>query len=684
MPTRTVQLIPGVNTEKTPSLNEAAYQSTQLIRWEQSTGLPQKIGGWAKFYPNAIGSIVRALHAWEDLSAILHIAVGAEDQLSVITGGQLMDITPQTQTDNIAPSFSTTMGSQAVIVSDPGSDATVFDILVLETQVSVGGIVLSGAYAIDLVLGPDTYQITAASPATATVANGGAVPVFTTTAMESSVSVVLDDHGLSSGSTFAVAVSTVVGGLTLFDFYTVNSVIDDNTFTINAANLAPSTATAAMNGGLAQLLYQIAGGPPQLSTGYGIGGYGLGGYGTGVVPPVRTGTPITTTSWSLDNYGAILMANPIDGPIYMWAPNSGLQNGQMIPTAPLASAGIFVAMPAEILVAYGAETLGIQDPLLLRWSDAGDFTDWIASVTNQAGQFRISRGSKIVGAGQGPQYGLIWTDLDLWAMSYIGPQLVFSFNELATGCGLIAQFGWVILGTTAFWMSQKNFFALPAGGSVIPVPCAVWDFVFQNLNPGVNEDGIPFAANIRAAANSQFGEVTWYFPSNASANGENDSYVKFTPNISAWDFGMLPRSAWIDQSVFGSPIGSDPNTQFIYQHEISNDGDGAAIEASFTTGYWALSDGGEMTFVDLVMPDMKFGFFGAAQAASVQISFTYANYAQATVYTRGPFTMQSGAPNFINSRFRGRLAAMTIKSSDVGTWWRLGGLRIRTAPDGRL
>jgi hypothetical protein len=676
MPTNTVRLTPGVNINQTPSLNESAYQTTQLIRWDPGSGLPQKIGGWTKFYSVPIDSTVTALHPWEDLSGVLHLGVGATDSLDVITAGVLENITPQLVTTNSAVNFSTTSGSPIVTIIDVGSNATVYDVIILNTPVSIGGIVLSGAYPVTEAISADEYTITASSAATSSVPNSGAVPQFTSALGTPSVTVVLANHGYSAGSTFPVTLATMVGGLTLSGFYTVSGVTDANTFVINAANQASSTATVSMNGGDAQILYYITPGPSALGTGYGVGGYGMGGYGNGVPPPPFVGTPITAVDYTLDNFGGFLVACPDNGPIFVWQPESGLFNAQMIANAPTVNTGVFVSMSAEIIIAYGSSVLGIQDPLLINWCNAGDFTVWTAAVTNLAGEFRLSRGSRIIGGLQGPQYAIIWTDLDVWSMTFIGAPDVFSFTELATGCGLIAKFSGAVLGTTVFWMSQKQFFALPAGGSVTPVPCTVWDWIFQQLDTTNLE-------SIRAAPNSQFGEITWYFPVKGG-DGKNSAYVKFTPQFSAWDYGLLGRSAWVDQSGLGPPIGADSETNYLYQHETSNDADGAAMLPSFSTGDWALSDGQDMIFCDLVMPDFKFGQQGQAQNATVNIEFTYSDYAVGTSYSTPSYAMQATSPSFLNVRFRGRLASMTVSGDDRGSFWRLGGLRIRTAPDGRL
>jgi hypothetical protein len=279
----------------------------------------------------------------------------------------------------------------------------------------------------------EQYTINVASPATSSSANNGTVPTFTTTNGSFSVSVALPSHSQTVGSTFSITEATTVGGLTLFGFYTVQSVTGPDVFVINASSTATSSASVVMNGGNAQLVYYVSQGPTPLGVGYGDGGYGEGGYGQGAPPSPFAGTPITATDWTLDNFGGFLVACPNNGPIFVWNPQSGLFNASMIPQAPDVNTGILVASAAQIIFAYGASVLGVQDPLLCHWCTAGDFTNWTATVTNLAGSFRLSRGSRIVGAIQGPQYIVVGTDLDVWAVPFIGAPDVYSFTPLGVG-----------------------------------------------------------------------------------------------------------------------------------------------------------------------------------------------------------------------------------------------------------
>src|SRR6185437_2628384 len=132
--------------------------------------------------------------------------------------------------------------------------------------------------------------------------------------------------------------------------------------------------------------------------------------------------------------------------------------------------GIFVSNAAQILIAWASSINGVQDPLLVQWSDSGDYTQWQALTTTQAGNFRIPTGSKVVGGRAGPQFNLIWTDIDVWAMDYIGYPDVYGFNKLATNCGLLGRHAHCTAGASVYWMGNKQFYAMTAG-SVTPIPC---------------------------------------------------------------------------------------------------------------------------------------------------------------------------------------------------------------------
>lgn len=685
MPHASLRLAPGVDQNRTPALNEAAISESQLIRFvpdKSGLGLVQKLGGWTKFFPNAIGSAVRCLWAWADTNTNNWLAIGAEASLDVINDGVLTDITPQTSEDDEAPDFSTTAGSATVTIIDTNINVTAYDSVFIQTQVSIGGLIIFGLYRCTPTATVNEYTIQAVDPeglptlATATVANAGAVPEFDTTSGASLVEVTLADHGYIAGNTFTALVTTSVGGVTILGNYIVTSVSSSSVFVIQTATAAASTDTEEMNGGDVHFLYYIGYGPLPLGGGYGSMGYGEGGYGTGL-DPVSTGTPITAADWTLDNWGETLIATPFGGPIYQWNPTQNADNASIIPEAPTNNYGAFVAMPQRQIIAFGSTFTGIIDPLLIRWCDVENYTVWLGSQTNQAGSYRIPRGSKIVLGIQGPQQGLLWTDLAVWAMQYTNAisadvPLVYAFNELATGCGLIGRKGAGTMSGVVYWMSQRQFFQL-GGDGIKPIFCPIWDVIFQDIDS-------TFADNIRFAANARFGEVSWYYPVTGSS-GVPTKYVKYNINLGTWDFGTLSRTAWIDQSVLGAPIGAGAD-QYLYQHETSTDADGQPMVSNFTTGYFALQEGDLKAFIDQVWPDMKWGYFDGTQNANVQLTFLVADYPGQTPISYGPFTLTQ-ATTYVTPRFRARLMAVQIGTSDIGSFWRIGAMRYRFQMDGK-
>ena len=838
MPHASLKLIPGVDQNRTPALNEAAISSSNLIRFvpdRQGMGLPQKLGGWTKFIATTQWNTVRALHAWSDTNTHKYLGIGADTSLYTSeSGGTGINISPQYYTANITTDFTTVNGNSAVTIADTNSNVSSYDSIYIQTQVSVGGLVLSGFYACTQA-GANTYIITARNvigiltPATANVPNGGAVPLFKTTISPSTptVTVTLADHGYTAGSTFPILVATDIGGISLYGNYIVTSVLTSSTFTIAAssapqnilsgiisaswlagtatiimsnlaivpigtsvvvAGMTPSgyngtytvtassagslsyakavdpgvgtvfgTVTAAavtyqMNGGKARINYYVGQQATTPPVGYGTGGYGSGGYGTGVVfsgtGRVYTGasivgngttatvtlstsvyvTPRTTLAisgstnfngnytvlsatagvststfvisssaaftntgatvsitvwgfemptltepdWALDNWGEYLIASPHAGEIFYWNPSDTSGHAAVVPNAPLINEGCFVAMPERQIIAYGSTFTGFQDPLLVRWCDVGNFSNWVGTVTNQAGSYRIPKGSKVVGAMQGPQQGLLWTDLSLWSMQYINLPLVYSFNEVASGCGLVGRKAMGTLAGTVYWMSQSQFFKL-SGSGVEPVQCPIWDVVFQDIDTTYWE-------NVRCAPNSRFGEIAWYYPTTGSG-GVPTKYVKYNALLNQWDFGTLTRTAWIDQGVNGPPIGAGGDYN-IYQHETSNNADGTVMNSSFQTGYFAIQEGELKTFLDQVWPDMKWGTYNGVQGATVTITFYTVDYPGDTPQTYS-FTVTQGT-DFVTPRFRARLVAIRVESSDLNSFWRLGNIRYRYQPDGKF
>lgn len=670
MPNEAILLRPGVNLEQTQALNQAGISQSQSLRFKD--GLAQTLGGWERIGSVVIPSTIRDIHIWQGISGSQHIGVGATQNLQVVTSGSNTDITPETSTTNPAPNFSISSGSNVVTVTDGSAVASIYNTVYFNTPVAVGTTLLNGAYRIIADLGGGVYTIESSGTSDTTVASSGILPIFTTSSGDAAITVTLPNNNYLAlpGLYQQFIAPTNVGDLTVEGPYNVLSVIDSTNFVINAVTQATSADTQTMNGGLAQLVYYITDGAPPSGSGFGAGGFGDGGFGTGVSGGSGgSGTPITATDWTLDNWGGTLLACPIDGPIFTWDANSGFTNTQVISNAPFFNGGIFVAMPYQILVAWrSCLSTGVQDNLTVRWCDAENYDSWEVADESAAGSFKISKGSVIVGGLQAQNFGLISTDIGVWQMSYVGGDVTFNFTEVGSGCGWAGPHAAGILAGEVYWCGRSNFFKF-GGRGVEVVPCAVWDFIFQNVNTN-------YLNKINCAPNSAFNEIMWFFP--ALGSTECNAYVKLNINEGAWDYGLMNRTSWSDISVLGNPIGAD-SEGLLWQHEEGEELTGAGT-TTMQTGWWAITEGNDFAFVDFVMPDFKWGLYGTSNA-SINLTFFSVDYPGDTPRSYGPYTVTQATP-YVTPRIRGRMMSLFIQSNNAA-FWRIGRIRYRWGSAGR-
>ena len=517
------------------------------------------------------------------------------------------------------------------------------------------------------------------------IASPAQVPEFTTTLDSAIISVRLQAHGQSVGNTVVLPLATTVGGLTIEGKYSVIAVTSVDVFTISANEAASSTATAMMNDGEVALRYYITLTPGAAGLGYGLGDYGDGPYGIGGTPSSnQTGTAIAATNWTLDNWGELLIANIENEGIYYWGPTEGLTNAKLIDNAPIYNSGAFVSQSIQQIIAYGSSInayegggIGVfQDPLLVQWCDISDFNQWTPGASNFARNFRIPTGSEIIGGCATKNRNLIWTDLELWTFTFINLPDVYSPNKIGDNCGLIGKHAFALFAGSAYWMGKNNFFTY-SGAGVQTIPCPVWDYVFQDID----------RTNERlcvAGSNSDFTEIWFWFPSASGGLGYPDKFVKYNTIENTWEIGVWGRLAWIDRSVLGNPVGFNTDGT-IYSHENGYDDDGDPLISFFTTTYFSINEAQDFATVDRIIPDFKYGTIEGDQDAQIEVTVIYAEDPNDTPIENGPYMITSSSPTItLDPPIRAKLLALKCRSSDIGSFWRLGRIRFRYAPDGRV
>ena len=671
MPFTKIQLAPGINAQVSQTTNANGWYASNLVRWRY--GQLEKIGGWHSLVATPAAGRIRFMHAYQDLQGNEDLGIGSDGGFQIYQGGVIYTTHPATVTavsstgGGGSNSMTSTMGQASVTVTDtnysPQNGSTVTFVI----SSVIGGIWMVGGTEVT-VTGVDSgaHTWTFDLPSVALTSDGGPyTPWFETPGFPGQTWSYVNfgkappNGTITNGGQFVVQ-QTVVGS-------------DSNQQPI----IVPGSYLVGVGeSGFSQTNFSIQTNVTQGGTS-GAPWEGFEGYSSPQFTLAYTANtyPTSPPNWFIDNLGANMLFCYANGPLYVWQPPlANPVTTSIVPTASQINAGMLTAMPQAQVICFGTETVigsGIQDPLLIRFSDAGGYTDWTATVSNQAGSYRLSRGSVIVGATQAPQATLVFTDIDLWAMAYVGPPFVYSFTIIGSGCGLIAPHAMATLGPSTYWMGTRAFW-MYSGAGVQNIPCSVWDIIFYDIDRA--NEAKSFCGSI-----ASFNEVFFFYPSLSGGTGECDSYVKFNVSENLWDYGKLVRSAWIDANVIGPPLGAD-NNYVIQRQEEGYDNDTLPMSGVYVeSGYAEISNGADMIFFDQFIPDFK--WFGSN--GSVNVTVYTKNYPgdQPTQY--GPYSITSEG-QFLTLRGRARYVAIRYDwAATLGFSARLGTTNLRASPSGK-
>jgi len=509
--------------------------------------------------------------------------------------------------------------------------------------------------------------------------------------VNTSTTVTVNDtaHGCIVGD--FVTLSSVTGdpggisNASLTGEFEVQEVVNANEYTILSPVAATSTATAA---GSADAAYQINIGSDTsyFDFGWGTGTWGLLTWGT--PRPASAGLSLDSRVWQFDNFGENLILQLVDGGIYEWLPSTGISvRATAISGAPTKSRYALVSTPDRHLICFGTEsTIGTpstQDPMFVRFSNQEDINTFVATATNTAGGQRLTDGNYIVSALRSRGQILIWTDMSLHGMQYLGPPYTFGFQQLGANCGLIGPHASADVNGVAYWMSKDAFFVFD--GTVKKLPCSVQDYVFEDIDLIQSE-------KTHVGINTQFNEVTWWYCTNGSEY--IDRFVTFNYLEQVWSVGTMPRTAWTDMGTFEKPLATtyDPDgteatlttingltagRSRLYNQEDGQNGDGAAITAFVKSGYFDIGDGDQMMYMRRFIPDFK------NQEGDLTVHLLLRPYPQSSAVPSSldPYVI-TPTTDKVDTRARGRQISLRIESDAVDTNWRFGTMRVDIQPDG--
>ena len=400
--------------------------------------------------------------------------------------------------------------------------------------------------------------------------------------------------------------------------------------------------------------------------------------------------------------------------------------------------GIFTA--TAVGAGSGTAMQVLQDPMFVAWCSQEAPQVWYPTVTNTAGSYRLTYGSKIITAEKTRQEILIWTDTALYSMQYLGAPYVYGFNPLSVDITLVSPNAVTTATGITYWMGQDKFYAY--SGRVDTLPCALRQYVFDDLNTNQWDQ-------VCAGTNEKYNEIWWMYPSSNSLI--NDRYVIYNYLEKIWYYGQLSRTSWLDSHIIGNPLGASAQTPatgliagdtyiisyvgdtnwvavgaaaaiqgetfvatgsgsgtgcavqvtgVVVQHETGTD-DGSVnpaqpISAYIETSDFDLGDGGyQFSFVKRLIPDIDF-IGSTTTTPSVAMTLKARNYPgqpyagtdpmqnAPTVISGTDYTVQVyGYTEQVWVRLRGRQLVFRVESDQLGVKWQLGVPRLQIQPDGR-
>jgi len=703
MPLTKLQFRPGINRETTSYSNEGGWFDMDKVRFR--FGYPEKIGGWIKQSTNTFLGSCRALHPWIALDGSNFLGVGTHLKYYINEGGAYNDITPIR--------FTTSAGDVTFSASANTLSAGIDSVVDTIPLTSASGFPASGRIKIDNEI--ITYALVSGNNLTGCVRgvnNTVAASHSSSAAVTCATIIVTDpDHGALENDFVTYSGAATLGDAITADVlnqeYEVTYVINSSSYQIEARTVSTinsitttsginqtyvfATSADSGNGGSSVIgAYQINTGLDTtiVGTGWGAGTWSRGAWGSGA--SLATSGQ-TLRIWSHDNFGEDLIINVRDGDIFYWDKTNGLAN-RAVELASLAGASSAPTIAKQVMVsdrdrhviAFGCDSElepGVQDPLLIRFSDQENITQWQSRVDNTAGDLRIGSGSKIITAVETRQQILVFTDVSLHAMQFLGPPFTFGINAISENITIASPLAAIAVEDNVYWMGAEEFYAY--GGAVQRIPCSVRDYVFTNINNDQLE-------KVTAGLNTAFSEVTWFYPSANSS--ENDSYVTYNYDQKIWYYGLMSRTCWLDRGVNNDPLAASSD-HYLYFQEIGFD-DGSTSPATGITSYiessqMDLGEGDQFAFMRRLIPDLTFrDSTSPSPQATMTLkvrNFPGGNYlssdSRSVVKTASIPVEQFTEQVFV--RLRGRSFAFRIESEDTGVGWRLGSPRVDVRPDGR-
>ena len=727
-----IKFAPGVDKQDTSVGAIGRWTDSDNVRWRY--GLPEKVGGWQSLLTDSMVGVARKQHAFVDTEGNRYIAIGTDKFLLIYFEGQLFDITPLSTTISAA-TFTFNGTTTITITTSAAHNLEDGDIVLLDSVTLPGGTGLNASDFEDklfqVITTPTANTFTITFTSAGSAASGGSVDIKPYERVGPAAQTYGYGFGISQyGGTVQGAQTTTLNGALLAD--TAGTGGSGTAVTVVSTTGFPAAGTIAIANELitytsknaTQFLGITRGAKGTATTGTSNGqahstaatvtdATEFSGWGDAVDAGTITLEP---GLWSLSNFGQVLIATIANGKTFTWNAGDAARLSVRASTTttdfvttgnPTATRSTLISPTTRHLIHFGTETtIGsptTQDDMFIRFSEQEDINDYSIQATNTAGSQRLQDGTKIMGALVAKENILIWTDNALYTMKFVGAPFTFGFEQVGTNCGLIGKNAAIEIDGVAYWMGSNGFFSFD--GTVNTLPCSVEDFVYDDADTTKGQQ-------ICAGINNLFTEVTWWYPTQGS--DFNNRYVVYNYGVTNnplpmgnWYTGTNTnsiRTTWIDSLVYPKPYATAYNSSGTgsFPAIIGETGLGSSVLFEHESGTDQVNPDGSVTTLTSFVQSYDFSLQtdqGAAEyflamrrflpnfkilQGNANITISIADYPADpnTATTLSPFVVNSTTTK-VDTRARGRYAAIKIENTGVSESWRFGTFQADLQPDGR-
>jgi len=400
---------------------------------------------------------------------------------------------------------------------------------------------------------------------------------------------------------------------------------------------------------------------------FGSGLFGIGNFGEGA--GAAGTTPITeANSWQFDNFGEELIAVAYsDGRLLLWDLNVATNLVLLDAGAPTGCKGVVVT-PERFVVGLGGTDYNAVSPADGRratWCDQENYGQWDPlAAGSDAGDFILPGAGALMCGARLRNETLLFSDVDVFAMRYIGGTLVYRFVPVGSNCGIISRRAFATVDGRAYWMGVRGFFMFD--GFARPIFCDIADDIFNDMNKMQ-------VSKTAAWPNNAFHEIWFTYASADSVEVNKLVCLNYLEKhwSGPWD---LVRTDGLDRSIYGSPVMADSEGG-LYFHESGSamldedDATDLALTVSAESGPFEIGGGDQVMTIRRYIPDEN-------TAGDVDMTLYASLYPTedevSQVLTVGALT---------DARLTGRQVRIAIGQSS--TDWRFGHPRLEVVARGR-